>query len=869
MKKITLLFIAAFTFTALFSQSLTTSYVNGYKILKGERPEINVRDFPVDAYQQGKIKIKIDKSYEEQLPDIMYWAEPKEFVKTGVSGLDALNAQFQAVSYTPLFGTLYETNSKSSVFRERHKAWGFHLWFTIELDENVAIADAVEAYQALPFVEIAEPFYNTVLHDADKMTEWSSNDPRLGDQWHYNNTGQVGGTPGCDVSLFQAWEIEKGYDGVIVSVVDCGIQANHPDLEGNMWSQIGYNFYQNTATISAGDHGCHTGGTIAAVTNNGTGVAGVAGGSGSNDGVRLMTCQVFNSAGSSGSGFQNAYVYAADNGACISQNSWGYTSPNSYEQSVLTAIDYFLANGGGNVMEDGIVIFSSGNNNNYPYNGLEGNYYPGYYAPVLGVTATNNQDKKASYAHYGTWVGISAPGGETGSVTARGVLSCIRSNYAYYQGTSMACPHVSGAAALLVSYAAREEVKLSREEVKSLLLNNADDHYDLNPSYIGKLGTGRLNIYKALLALKEVLNTVKNPDNVSALPVSYSEIELHWQQNTNENPVMILTNLINEFGKPEDSVAYQVGDQLPEGGEVIYIGDAETFLHSGLTSRTTYYYKFFAYNETYIYSKGVETEAMTLCGIVESPVFEYFEDGIDFCWEQEYVTGNSPWLIGKGNNESNPDYAYEGAYNVYFKAKEDFSDVGNTTRLISPTINMTNFNNVKLSFAFYNETRSGITDEFSVYYKTSELTAWILWKEYKNNQDNWLLDTIILPENVNTNELSICFQGNINGGYGICLDNISLEGFDNLGTKDNNLDKKITVYPNPTTGELRVTSYELQIGKIEIFDVYGRNVGVKFPSNSLEGWQPQADGVVLNISHLPAGIYFLRVNGETIKVVKE
>ncbi|MCL2167594.1 MAG: T9SS type A sorting domain-containing protein, partial [Lentimicrobiaceae bacterium] len=90
-----------------------------------------------------------------------------------------------------------------------------------------------------------------------------------------------------------------------------------------------------------------------------------------------------------------------------------------------------------------------------------------------------------------------------------------------------------------------------------------------------------------------------------------------------------------------------------------------------------------------------------------------------------------------------------------------------------------------------------------------------------------------------------------------------------IGIVDNNLQNhSFTLYPNPTTGELQVTSYELQVTSIEVFDIYGRNVVTKFPSNKLEGWQPKADGVVFNISHLPSGIYFVKINGVSQKVVK-
>ncbi len=91
------------------------------------------------------------------------------------------------------------------------------------------------------------------------------------------------------------------------------------------------------------EHGTHVSGTIAAVNNNGKGVSGIAGGSGKGDGVRIMSCQIL---GGQGSSNPESYVYAADNGSLISQNSWGYIYPGDYEQATLDAIDYFIAEAG-------------------------------------------------------------------------------------------------------------------------------------------------------------------------------------------------------------------------------------------------------------------------------------------------------------------------------------------------------------------------------------------------------------------------------------------------------------------------------------------------------------------------------------------
>jgi hypothetical protein len=362
------------------------------------------------------------------------------------------------------------------------------------------------------------------------------------------------------------------------------------------------------------------------------------------------------------------------------------------------------------------------------------------------------------------------------------------------------------------------------------------------------MGTGRLNALKALTALQEMLNFVKEPKNVTASPLNYAEIELIWQKNENNNDVIVFTNTVNEFGEPEKNTEYQVGDLIPNGGEVIYRGDTETFIHSELSSGTTYYYKLFSYTENFEYSKGIECEATTLCRIIE-PFFEDFEDGFNICLEQENIIGDLSWLIGKGNGSGYPENAYQGDFNVYL-THTTANEVGNETRLLLPTMDMTGFNNLCLSFALYNQSQNEEIDQLSIYYKISESKVWNLWKIHKTNQDTWLLDTLTLPENVETDEIQICFESKICGGHGICLDNIAAEAFfSNVGITNHSVDKKIAVYPNPTTGKLRIRNYELGIMNVEVFDIYGR----KLPLQNGEGWGE------VNIAHLQTGIYFLKI----------
>lgn len=364
-------------------------------------------------------------------------------------------------------------------YEERTRREGLHRFYNVRFVEDIPVTKAAEGAMNVPGITLAEP--------ARRMRRRAVfNDPYLSRQWHYINTTKEG----VDINVEEVWSNYcTGSANVIVSVVDEGVCYTHPDLAANMWDDgsghHGYNFVKgdyNLSWTSSADtgHGTHVAGTISAVNNNGVGLCGIAGGDSANGvgGVRLMSCQIF--AGNDGlpdSGCANAIKWGADHGALISQNSWGdYADTNedgvvsaqelSYFKSLTISsamkagIDYFIKYAGcdnnGNQkadspMKGGLVIFASGNEN-IDYDPICA------YDPVISVSAFNQNGKKASYSNYGDWVDIAAPGGE-GYGSSDSIWSTLPTNVASsgyggsgWAGTSMACPHVSGVAALLVSY---------------------------------------------------------------------------------------------------------------------------------------------------------------------------------------------------------------------------------------------------------------------------------------------------------------------------------------------------------------------------------------------------------------------------------
>ncbi|MEM9858339.1 MAG: S8 family serine peptidase [Bacteroidota bacterium] len=563
--------------------------------------------------EQGVVRVKLSESKAAMLQNTKVSKSGGGYLRTGDVSLDAAFAECKADGLKRVF-------RHGGKFEAKHRKHGLHLWYEISFDKGVSVSSAVAAFAKLSDVQVSEPIHEKAIigYHPMKMKEIFSlsteaDDPQYSNQWHYNNTGQTGGTIDADVDLPEAWNLETGNSDIIVAVTDGGIDVDHEDLAANMWVNTaeipgngidddgngyvddinGYGFGDNSGTIPADPHGTHVGGTVAAVTNNGIGVAGVAGGSGSGDGVRLMSCAAFGANGVGG--FAETYIYGADMGAVISQNSWGYTNPGVFEQAVLDAIDYFIAEAGfdesGNPdgpMQGGIVIFAAGND------GLDAEWYPGIYEPVLAVGGTDHNDGEYTSSNRGDWVEMAAPAVDVVSTTPG-------NTYSSFTGTSMACPHVSGVAGLIIS---QNLGNITPTQVWARLVQTTDPLPGLE-----FFGSGRLNAFAALQQDDGVA-----PEAIIDLAVAAKDlasVTLTWTAPTDQGNGSATSYDLRFSTSAITADNFDAATPVETIPGAAVAGTAEIYTVSGLASSTTYYFALkssdFFGNTSEISNSAVET----------------------------------------------------------------------------------------------------------------------------------------------------------------------------------------------------------------------------------------------------------------------
>ena len=575
-------------------------------------------------FVEGVVRVKLqreiaDRMVAAKLP-LSVKGTNRKYVQTGVTPLDRVNQKVKAVSMTRVFPYAGKNEAK-------HKAFGLDLWYDVHYEasgmklaqarnlfrsaEGVSYAQRIPLYKLIGGERFLEVSPAAVAKAAKAASTMPFNDPLLNEQWHYNNDGHIAGTKvGADANVFKAWETGvTGSKDVLVAIIDGGFQVDHPDLKDNVWINTaelngkpgvdddgdgyvddiyGYNFVINSSNINAHSHGTHVAGTVGATNNNGIGVCGVAGGSDGKGGVKMMVCQVFDSRASSSAvaDFGAALVYAADRGASIAQCSWGASVAGDEDKSVTEAVDYFTKNGGGDKMNGGLCIFASGNN------GEEGDYYPGCLDKVVAVGSMAPDGSVAYYSNRGKWVDVTAPGGLEDNGQQYGVLSTLpNSTYGYNEGTSMACPHVSGIAALILSKYGNKQ--FSNETLRTLLTTSVNDLYTQNPEYEGLMGSGYIDAYKALQGKEGSV-----PEAVADFTVTASHDNALIEWTIPETEEKSIDHHVIYYS----TEAFTAADDLNKLSSVSvdtkfkYSGDKMSYEVEGLKASTKYYFAIVAYN---------------------------------------------------------------------------------------------------------------------------------------------------------------------------------------------------------------------------------------------------------------------------------
>ena len=441
---------------------------------KGEPPIINR---PKIKPNEIIVKFKTDVGVRKNgFFNTVFLGQPR--IATNAQSLNNLNKMFNVREQKQLF----------SQVKKRTRNVENNYILELETDEN--ISNVLENYKSDPNVEYASlnHFYSTST---------IPDDPYYSTQWAHQN-----------INSEPAWDIEKG-DGTVISVIDTGVEYSNQDLAGNMLADCnggcpqgtGYNFvnvnmsifddpsldplpgenyYPSNNPLDVHGHGTHVSGIIAAVSNNSMGVAGTCWnckimplkalfGYMSNE---TGTWQAY--AGGYTSDIAEAVYYAIDNNVSVISMSFG-SYVNETEDPTLYNATLAAAN-------SGIILVAAAGNDN-----TSQKLYPAAWPHVIAVAATTSSDNKASFSNYGSWVDVSAPGYNISS-------TYIGDSYAYMSGTSMAAPFVSGLAGLILS----RNPSLAKAEVDSLIIDNARNIDANNPSYVGMLGSGLINLFQSV-----------------------------------------------------------------------------------------------------------------------------------------------------------------------------------------------------------------------------------------------------------------------------------------------------------------------------------------------------------------------------------
>ena len=762
---------------------------------------------------------------------------------------------------------MYRLFPYAGEYEPRTRKEGLHRWYVVKYSTDVPLTKAQKSLEAIDGVEIFEPVRQIRISDFDDLTP---------DLWGLSNTT----LKGFDINVKPVWEnYTTGNPDVIVSVVDDGIDLYHEDLAANCLTSGNYNSVDGNSSIVAGTHGTHVAGTIAAVSNNGKGVAGIAGGDKANGkaGVKLMSCQIFKTT-SDGATIQGnsaaAIKWGADNGAVISQNSWGYTfdvdGDGQLTGDELTnalnarisgsdkaAVDYFIKYAGcdnsGNQrtdspMKGGIVIFAAGNDN-IPMGA------PAEYDKIVAVGAVAADGTKSAFSNYGDWVDICAPG--------TNILSTLPNHrYGSLNGTSMSCPHVSGVAALIVSYFGGPG--FTNEMLKERLLASSNKSIISSSHQIG----GLLDAYGAF-----VYGNDKAPGAVTDLIVSGrgNNLDLEWTVTADEDGKPAY-GYMAIYGTDRDKVEVATPADLGSVGAVPFVpelpvGEKAEFSIKGLEFEKEYYVKILAYSYGRNYSDASDVLSSQTTGnnapvinvMAEDEISLMPSETLNITVEIVEPDGHQVEVSYKKGSDAetftlNPDG------NWRFQIKGSAAGMGTYTSVVTATdeYGLATVSNIVYTIR-ENRAPEKIKEIDDILITTKGKDFVIDMEGYVKDLDGEQLKYEVITDNPKIVHI------NPKGNQMLCttlaygLVNVTIKASDARGesvsfsfkvqVKDPS--KPLSVYPNPVTDYLNVGTLDLAETTIAIYSAAGKQMYEN--TSQVSGMQPAR----INMTDFAPGVYLL------------
>jgi len=661
-----------------------------------------------------------------------------------------------------------------------------------------------------------------------------------------------------------AWNISTGNPSIVVAITDNAMQSNHPDLTGNMWVNPGeiannsldddgngYIDDVNGYDVADGDnnfnpvnstydHGTHTAGIAGAKSNNSIGVASI----GFNIKIMFVKITKNSSSNTAVDDPVEGIYYAALNRARVISCSWGTTG---FSATIQAMVDWAYNSRGC------IIVGAAGNA------GTNIKEYPGAMNNVVCVAATDAADKKSSYSQYGTWVDVSAPGDN--------ILSTIPgSAYGSISGTSMSTPMVSGLLGLILSV----NPNLTQAQAINCLLSTAVNINGLNPSYVGMLGTGRINALAAVqcaqatvFALDASLTDVTEGTVCSLTPTM--QVVLRNAGTTSLSTVNINYKIDNNTPS-----VYNWSGTLASGASVVVNLPTVTFTY-GTHNFTSYT------SSPNGGTDGTKTNDTTKAVIkvlqngLALPLVEGFEGAfIPSGWELSNADGEITWVQTTAAKFSGTKSASIDNYNDPFIRTFDY--------ILTPLLDMSTATSTTLTFQVaYQPVASSVTDTMLVYASSDcGATFNVIYKKWgtalatvAGNNINpfvptgttqWRKETVNITGALLTSKTAFfAFANSGNSGNNLYIDDINISGTITTGIDAEEATPSIAVYPNPNNGSFNLTTENLPAGSytVELLNIMGQQIYSKTIERNGGVF---TEAMLLN--NASKGVYLVKITGE-------